>query len=103
MAAAAFSLEGKTCNRDAIGARVEIKVPGPKKHIASLVGLEPIGNPQQMHFGLRVTGRKWIDTVSFNPDPKIPNVVIRIHRDDLWQKQLGKAMDVFQADTSPGW
>ncbi len=65
---------------------LEIKCPAKKRHLLTLITKRvPTDNMDQLQFGLMVSGRKWIDFMSFNPDfvdPKHQAVVIRVERDE---------------------
>src|SRR5690606_20809047 len=47
---------------------IEIKSPGPKEHLRTvLAGIQPTVYDWQLQLGLVVTGRSWIDFVSYGP------------------------------------
>ena len=67
---------------------LEIKCPGPKKHVENLLGLD-LDDVMQAQGGLWVTGRKWWDVMSYHPD--MPPVIRRIERDEKLIYDLGAA------------
>ncbi len=75
---------------------LELKCCAPKTHIGYLL------NPRvdreyypQLQGQLFVTGRKWVDIMSYHP--KIPPLVIRVERDDNYLFQMTGLMARFHA------
>lgn len=61
---------------------IEIKCPAAHTHMGYFLGNFDAGHILQMQTLLYVTGRQWCDFVSFNPDPRLPNVCHRFERND---------------------
>lgn len=62
---------------------IEIKSRKPKKHVQTILsGKPPAENMAQLQTGLFVSGRAWIDYVSFCPG--MPLWVSRVHPDERW-------------------
>jgi hypothetical protein len=80
---------------------LEIKVPGAVQHVAYLRGG---GVPEeyrlQIQGSLYVTGRKWWDTVSYNP--AMPSALVRVERDEECIAAIAKALDVFCGELARG-
>lgn len=71
---------------------LEIKCPMAHTHLKYLMG----GIQEyrmQIQGGLYVTGRKWCDFLSYNP--KLPNLLKRIERDEEVQEKLHAALTEF--------
>jgi hypothetical protein len=75
---------------------VEIKVRSAKHHMSRVMGLESVAPYIQVQAILRITGRKWCDSVAWNP--KLPNVIERVHRDEAYIADLGKCMEQLKTD-----
>ena len=77
---------------------LEIKAPLSATHIATLLG-EPIAGKYitQMQWQLAVTGRHWVDWVSF--DPRLPDYarihIQRVRRDDVYIAELENEVRIF--------
>lgn len=75
---------------------IEIKCPKPKEHLATIInGTMPTEYVPQVQTGLWVSGREWVDFVSFNPG--MPLYVHRVFPDAEWQKAIWKAVAAFEA------
>lgn len=77
---------------------LELKVRSAKEHMKIVLGLEDIAPRTQVQGQLRITGREWVDCVAWNKDPRIPNVITRVKRDDVFQARLAECMTLFKAD-----
>jgi hypothetical protein len=67
---------------------VEVKCPAPAKHIENLLATEcPADYIDQVQGLLLITGRKWWDFVSYNPNFKegCRLKIIRVFPDEMWQ------------------
>ena len=79
---------------------IEIKCPQPVKHLRNLLDVEMWKDYEhQIQFGLMVSGRKWCDFISFNPDFPSDNAfkVVRVERDEAYialLRERVKALDV---------
>lgn len=66
---------------------LEIKCPELKSHIRYLrEGVMPSEHKCQIHGLLAVTGRKWLDFLSYSPVPELDNFVIRVTPDAFTEK-----------------
>jgi len=75
---------------------IEIKSRAPKKHIATILADEvPAENMAQLQTGLLVSGREWIDYVSFCGG--MPLFVKRVYPDIAWQTAIGEAVRALEA------
>lgn len=77
---------------------LEIKCPGRAKHLEYIhLSAEPAEYTWQIQGGLWITGRRWWDFVSFNPEfpEHLQLVVRRIHRDDVAIKRLANEVERF--------
>ena len=78
----------------------EIKCPLSKKHMEILLSdtVLPEYIPQ-LQFGLMISGRDWIDFVSYNPDfpDQYAMKVIGVHRDDNYIQLMKDRIDEFRA------
>jgi len=72
---------------------LEIKCPKASNHIGYLLDAEGIGYRAQVQGQLWITGRTWVDTLSFNPD--LPPALVRVYRDEKFITQLAQAVDQF--------
>lgn len=76
---------------------IEIKSRGQKTHVRHvLAGIVPSENYAQLQTGLLVSGRDWIDYVSFSGG--LPLWVKRVKPDPDWQSALLDAAAKFEAD-----
>lgn len=74
---------------------IEIKFPELKSHIRYLrEAKEPTEYRTQIHGLLAVTGRQWLDFISYSPVPELENFVIRITPDAFTEK-LRKEVELF--------
>ena len=78
---------------------IEIKCPQPSQHMRNL--LSDVVLPQyidQIQFGLMVSGRKWCDFISFNPDfpDKFKPKVIRVENDWEHQTRMSNNIEKFK-------
>lgn len=73
---------------------LQVKVPAPHTHVRYLLtgSLEDKYFPQ-LQGELYVSGRKWIDVISYNPE--MPLAVIRVQRDEVYLAKLAKSLDEF--------
>lgn len=74
---------------------IEMKCPAPNTHIGYLLdpaSLEGAKKPQ-VQGELCVTGRRWVDLVSYHPE--LPTVIRRVYRDDKYIESLGIALTRF--------
>lgn len=73
---------------------LEIKCPSAVQHVLYLLGEEPdyLG---QCQGSLYITGRRWVDFLSYNP--ALPPKLIRIHRDEEYIAALADVLDSFLA------
>lgn len=66
---------------------IEIKCPKPSTHVKYLrKGTLPSEYKAQVMGCLWITGREWWDFMSYHP--QMPNLLIRVHRDDEYINQL---------------
>ena len=73
---------------------LEIKCPGPKKHVAYMLGADPQADHRcQIQGGLWVTGRAWMDFVSYHPTMR--PVIVRCERDDAFIESLSEIVGSF--------
>lgn len=78
---------------------IEIKSRKPKAHIATiLAGEPPAENMAQLQAGLLVTGRKWIDYVSYCQG--MPLWTCRVTPDQAWQHAIEQAATDFEANVN---
>jgi hypothetical protein len=77
---------------DGIG---EFKCPTWPIHVKYMLGIDSpaIEYRPQLQFQLLVTGRQWVDIVSYHPEA--PKLVIRVERDEKYIAELSKQMDQF--------
>lgn len=72
---------------------LEIKCPKPENHIGYLLDVEGIGYRCQVQGMLWLTGRKWVDTISYHPD--FPAALVRVARDEVFIGSLSSAVATF--------
>lgn len=74
---------------------VEIKCPSAAVHIGYLLNPDRLVEKyqHQVQGGLWVTGRQWIDLVSYHPS--LPPVLVRVGFDLAYQQALGSALAEF--------
>jgi len=75
---------------------IEIKSRDPKKHLATILANEvPAENMAQCQAGLFVTGRKWIDYISYAGG--MPLWPKRVYPDERWRDAITDALITFEA------
>jgi hypothetical protein len=74
---------------------LEIKVPNAANHIGYLLEDDGIGSSYraQLQGQLWLTGRAWVDSLSYNPG--MPNGLVRIYRDEEYIGKLAAAVEQF--------
>ena len=76
---------------------LEIKVPNMKTHIRYLrEGVLPNAYKPQVHGTLLVTGREWVDFVSYSVSDELPSLVVRVYPNEFTQAlkvELNKFLD----------
>jgi hypothetical protein len=78
---------------------IEIKSRRPKTQVATvLAGHPPVENVPQLQAGLLVTGRKWLDYVSFAGGMNL--FVTRVYPDQRWFEAIIKAVRTFEANAA---
>lgn len=80
---------------------ISVKCPKTATHIRYLCeGVEPAEHAAQNSHELWITGRKWIDFVSY--DPRLPQpmqlFITRVTRSDLWRYESEAKMFLIQCD-----
>jgi hypothetical protein len=76
---------------------IEIKSREPKKHLATILADEvPAENMAQCQAGLLVSGRAWIDYVSFCGG--MPLWTKRVEPDERWFDAIRAAVDLFESN-----
>lgn len=74
---------------------IEIKSRRQKKHLATILADEvPLENMAQCQAGLLVSGREWLDYVSYCGG--MPLYVTRVLPDEKWQKAIIEAVTTFE-------
>lgn len=74
---------------------LEIKSPRQKKHLATILADEvPIEHMAQCQAGLLVSGREWIDFISYCGG--MPLFVKRVRPDGKWQTAIHDAVEAFE-------
>ena len=74
---------------------IEIKSPRQKKHLATILADEvPLEYMAQCQAGLLVSGREWIDFISYNGG--MPLWVKRVEPDLKWQAAIKEAAQAFE-------
>lgn len=83
---------------------LQIKCPNTATHFQYMTAKDKDGNPvcppdyyDQMQWELKVTGRKWNDFMSFDPEAGEGNeaFIIRVHRDDEYIKVMEERVSAF--------
>ena len=74
---------------------LEMKCPSPPVHVGYLLDRAGMAKAKhcQVQGQLLVTGRKWVDLVSFHPE--MPLLIKRVTRDQPYIKQLGESLAEF--------
>ena len=74
---------------------IEVKAPRPKSHVATILSGEVPGyHMAQLQAGLLVSGRSWIDYISFHGG--LPMWTKRVHADQRWQDAIVQAVRDFE-------
>ena len=74
---------------------IEIKCPRPSNHVRTIIGnTVPAYNMAQVQTGLLVTGREWLDFISFSPG--LPLFVKRVTPDEGWQTAITNTLAHFE-------
>lgn len=77
---------------------IEIKSREPKKHLSTILADEvPAENMAQCQTGLLVSGREWIDYVSFCGG--MPLWTKRVFRNEKWFEAIIAAVELFEANS----
>jgi len=78
---------------------IEIKSRAPKKHVATILADEvPAENMAQCQAGLLVSGREWLDYVSFCGG--LPLWTKRVFPDERWQFAIIEAVQIFEENAA---
>jgi len=78
---------------------IEIKCPQAVQHLKNLLSNTVEEKYiRQLQFGLMVTGRKWVDFISFNPNfpDHLASKVIRVYPDFEYQANMMKNINLFK-------
>ena len=74
---------------------IEIKAPRAKTHLTTLLANEvPLGNMAQCQTGLFVSGREWLDFISYHGG--LPLFVKRVKPDPAWFNAIQSAAEQFE-------
>ena len=76
---------------------LEIKVPSPAIHVGYLRNEDGAGDDYRIQAmgQLWITGRKWVDIMSYNPG--MPEALVRFERDEVFIAMLATAVEEFAA------
>ncbi|WP_047219966.1 lambda exonuclease family protein [Delftia lacustris] len=78
---------------------IEIKSRRPKEHLKTVLkGLPPLENMAQLQSGLLVSGREWIDYVSYCAG--LPLWVKRVYPDTRWVNAITTAAETFEINVT---
>lgn len=78
---------------------IEIKSPRQKAHLSTIIRDEvPQQYMAQCQAGLLVSGREWIDFISYHGG--MPLYVKRVTPDDRWQQAITSALEVFEENVA---
>ncbi|MFI2563044.1 YqaJ viral recombinase family protein [Paenarthrobacter sp. NPDC018779] len=78
---------------------IEIKAPKPKKHLATiLAGEVPLEHMAQIQTGLLVSGRDWLDFISYSGG--MPLWTRRVHPDPVWHAAILEAAQTFETTSA---
>lgn len=78
---------------------LEIKAPRQGKHFSTILnGYPPLDNVAQLQTGLYVSGRAWIDFVSYNAG--MPLFVKRVYPDAKWREAIIATARLFEANAA---
>ena len=72
---------------------LEIKCPAAPVHVMYMLEGFPKKYMPQVQGQLWITGRKWCDCLSYNPE--LPPALLRVERDEEYIEKLSDAMDEF--------
>lgn len=72
---------------------LEVKCPSAANHVGYLLNGLTAEYKAQVQGGLWITGRKWVDTMSFNPE--LPPVIVRSERDETFISILSALVAAF--------
>lgn len=76
---------------------IEIKCPRQKTHLSTILADQvPAYNMAQCQAGLLITGREWLDFISFSAG--MPLYIKRVYPDPKWQAVLIEAAQTFEAN-----
>lgn len=71
---------------------LEIKCPSPIVHVGNMLNLTD-GHKQQTQAQLMVTGREWVDLLSYHPD--LPPALVRVNRNEIYIEAMKKHLAAF--------
>jgi len=76
---------------------LEIKVPSPAIHVGYLLNADGAGDDYRVQAmgQLWITGRQWVDIMSYNPG--MPEAMVRFERDEVFIAMLASAVTEFVA------
>jgi hypothetical protein len=75
---------------------IEVKAPRAKRHLTTVLsGQVPSDHMAQIQAGLLVSGRQWLDFISFHGG--MPMWVKRVHPDQRWFDAITEAVKQFEA------
>lgn len=76
---------------------IEMKCPAPNTHVRYLEDPQCLAKEKrsQVQGELLVTGRKWVDLVSFHPE--LPTIIVRVERDEKYLDLLSAGLTAFCA------
>lgn len=75
---------------------IEVKSRRSKKHLATILADEvPLENMAQVQGGLLVTGREWLDYISYSGG--MPMWIKRVYPDERWFAAIREAVKTFEA------
>jgi hypothetical protein len=75
---------------------IEVKAPRSKKHLVTILSGEvPLEHMAQLQAGLLVTGREWIDYLSYSGG--MPMWRKRVYADERWFDAITEAVTAFEA------
>lgn len=78
---------------------IEVKSRRPKEHLKTVLkGLPPLENMAQLHAGLLVSGREWVDYVSYSAG--LPLWVKRVYPDTRWTDAIHAAAETFEINVT---
>ena len=78
---------------------IEVKSRRPKEHLKTVLkGLPPLENMAQLHAGMLVSGREWIDYISYSAG--LPLWVKRVYPDTRWTDAIHAAAETFEINVT---